>query len=49
MGQQPESVSTLLCKLETALYREVPGLKKVQVNFDPKDKRIPFSVVAFRI
>lgn len=45
----PENVSALLCQLEIALYREVPGLKTVQLNFDPEDKKIPLSVFAFRI
>lgn len=44
-----ENVTTLLSQLEIALYREVPGLKKVQLNFDPDDKKIPLSVFAFRI
>lgn len=44
-----DNVTTLLCSLEIALYREVPGLKKVQFNFDPNDKKVPLSVFAFRI
>jgi hypothetical protein len=45
----PDNVMALLCQLEVALYKEVPGIKKFQVSFDPKDKKVPLSVCAFRI
>ena len=48
-ADETSKVSDILPELERALMRELPGLTKVQIDFQPMDKKIPLMVHAFRI
>ncbi|MGO8242980.1 hypothetical protein [Rhizobium johnstonii] len=42
-------MSTLLSDIERAAKEEIPGVARVQVIYDPNDKKIPLMIVAYRI
>lgn len=39
----------LLSDIEAAILAELPGVKKIQISFDPEDKNVPLMILAFRI
>lgn len=43
-----QGVNELTEKLCHAIKSEVPGITKIEVTYDPDDKRVPLMVVAFR-
>jgi len=43
-----EPVSELLDRLCLAIKSEIAGVTKVEITYDPEDKKIPVMVVAFR-
>jgi regulator of RNase E activity RraA len=42
-------LTDILPELERALMRELPGLRKVQIEFRPADEQIPLMIHAYRI
>jgi hypothetical protein len=41
-------IEKIIGQLEIALREELPDIKDVQIKYDPKQKKIPLMIVAFR-
>lgn len=48
-SEEPPNVEQLLCQLENASRRELGGITKVTMSFDPSSKTTPIVFVVFRI
>jgi hypothetical protein len=42
-------IDEIIAELEAAIRGRLPGIKKVQVRYNPDHPEIPLSIVAFRI
>lgn len=41
-------IEKIIWQLESALREEMPDVKEVQIKYDPKQRKIPLMIVAFR-
>lgn len=42
-------LSTLLSEIELVAREEIRGVTRIQIVYDPQDKKIPLMIVAYRI
>lgn len=42
-------IKTLSKEIETAILAELPGVKRVQVTYDPENEKVPLMILAFRV
>lgn len=42
------NMSSLLSDIERAAKEEIPGVTRVQIIYDPKDRKVPLMIVAYR-
>lgn len=45
---KPPKVSSLISEIEKAAKEEIHGVTRVQVVYDPEDKKVPLMILAFR-
>lgn len=42
-------VDALAREIEAAIMAELPGVKRVQVTYDPTNEKVPLMILAFRV
>ena len=42
-------LDALIEDIGAAVMSELPGVKRVQVTYDPDDEKVPLMIVAFRV
>lgn len=42
-------IDALAREIEAAIMAEIPGVKRVQVTYDPENEKVPLMILAFRV
>lgn len=45
---KPPKIAALISEIEMAAKEEILGVTRVQVVYDPRDKKVPLMILAFR-
>ena len=49
VSKEVETLRQMLDRLKDKIAEDIPGLTKVEINYDPSNAKVPLTVVALRI
>ncbi|PDT47302.1 hypothetical protein CO661_14060 [Sinorhizobium fredii] len=49
VAHSEDRIQSLTEQIATAVRREFPDIKSVEITYNPEDERVPLVIVAFRI
>lgn len=48
-ASQAADVNSLTEQIEAAIRHELPGVKTVEITYDPEDERVPLMILVLRV